>query len=96
MVIPDLVHRTGPKAAFEMLTLGENISAQQAESHGLINRVVPNDRVLDEAVGEALAEFDSRTIRATKRVFLKSTQLPPAEALDSAGETMVQLRALME
>ena len=85
----------GPKAAFEMLILAENISAQRAETLGLINRVVPNNAVLDEAITMAkkLSEFDSRLIRATKRVFLKSTQLSLTEALDFAAETMLQLRA---
>ena len=96
MVTPGLVHKIGPKAAFEMLILAENISAKRAETLGLINRVVPNDTVLDEAIamGRALSKFDSKAIRATKRVFLKSTQLSLTEALDSATETMLQLRTL--
>jgi len=98
MVTPGLVHKIGPKAAFEILILAENISARRAETLGLINRVVPNDTVLDEAIemARALSEFDSRAIRATKRVFLKSTQLPLTEALDYAAETMLQLRVISE
>ena len=95
MVTPCLVKKIGPTAAFEMLIWAENISAQRAETLGLINRVVPNNAVLDEAITMAkkLSEFDSRLIRATKRVFLKSTQLSLTEALDFAAETMLQLRA---
>jgi hypothetical protein len=47
-------------------------------------------------MARALSEFDSRAIRATKRVFLKSTQLPLTEALDYAAETMLQLRVISE
>ena len=59
MVTPGLVHRAGPKAAFEMLTLAENVSAERALALGLINRVVTDDQVLAEA--ERMAEvLDSR------------------------------------
>lgn len=96
MVTPGLVHRIGPKAAFELLTLAENVSAEKALSLGMINRVVPDDRVLQEALdmAKALAAFDRRAIRATKRVFIKSTELPLTQALDSAAETMLQLREM--
>ena len=94
MVTPGLVHRIGPKAAYELLMLGENISAEKALALGLINRVVPDDKVLDEALGIAtkLAAYDQRAIRATKRCFIKSTELSLDASLDSAMESMLQLR----
>jgi enoyl-CoA hydratase/carnithine racemase len=96
MVTPGLVHRIGPKAAFEMLTLAENISAEKALSFGLINRIVADANVIEEAVvmAQALAAFDQRAIRTTKRVFLKSTELSLEQSLDAAAEAMLQLRAL--
>ena len=94
MVTPGLVHRIGPKAAYELLMLGENISTDKALALGLINRVVPDDKVLDEALGIAtkLAAYDQRAIRATKRCFTKSTELSLDASLDSAMESMLQLR----
>ena len=94
MVAPGLVHRIGPKAAYELLMLGENISTDKALALGLINRVVPDDKVLDEALGIAtkLAAYDQRAIRATKRCFTKSTELSLDASLDSAMESMLQLR----
>ncbi len=96
LVAPGLVHRIGPKAAFELLMLAEDISADKALSLGLINRVVADDRVLDEALemAKTLAGYDRRAMRATKRVFIKSTELPLTQALDSAAETMLQLREM--
>jgi len=96
MVTPGLVHRIGPKAAFELLTLAEDISAAKALELGLINRVVADEKILDEALAmaEALAGFDQRAIRTTKRVFLKSTALPLTESLDAAGEAMLQMREI--
>ena len=96
MVTPGLVHRIGPKAAFELLTLAEDITAVRALELGLINRVVPDDKILDEALAMAatLAAYDQRAIRTTKRVFLKSTELPLAQSLDAAGEAMLLMREI--
>ena len=96
MVTPGLVHRIGPKAAFELLTLAEDISATRALELGLINRIVPDDKILDEAIlmAKTLAGFNQRAIRTTKRVFLKSTEMPFAQSLDAAGEAMLQMREI--
>ena len=94
MVTPGLAHRIGPKAAFELLTLAEDVSANRALELGMINRVVPDERVLDEALSmaEALAAFDREAVRATKRVFQRSLDLPVADALSAARETMFSMR----
>ena len=97
MVTPGLAHRIGPKAAFELLTLAEDVSASRALELGMINRVVPDEKVLDEALAmaEALAAFDREAVRATKRVFQRSLDLPVAEALAAARETMLAMRRAM-
>ena len=50
--------------------------------------------VLDEALSmaEALAAFDREAVRATKRVFQRSLDLPVADALSAARETMLSMR----
>ncbi len=97
MVTPGLAHRIGPKAAFELLTLAEDVSANRALELGMVNRVVPDEKVLDEALSmaDALAAFDREAVRATKRVFLCSLDLPVAEALSAARETMLSMRRAM-
>lgn len=97
MVAPGLAHRIGPKAAFELLTLAEDVSANRALELGMINRVVPDEKVLDEALAmaEALAAFDREAVRATKRVFQRSLDLPLADALSAARETMLTMRRAM-
>lgn len=94
MVTPGLVHRIGPKAAFEMLTLAENIPAVRALELGLINRVVSDDAALDEALAmaRALAGYDGGAVRATKRVFLQSTELTLTQSFDAAREAMLLMR----
>jgi enoyl-CoA hydratase len=56
--------------AFELALTGDTIDAERAAAVGLVNRVVPADRVLDEAL--ALAEVISANgplgIAASKRI----------------------------
>ena len=97
MVTPGLAHRIGPKAAFELLTLAEDVSANRALELGMINRVVPDEKVVDEAlaIAETLAAFDREAVRATKRVFQRSLDLPVTDALAAARETMLTMRRAM-
>jgi cyclohexa-1,5-dienecarbonyl-CoA hydratase len=65
----------GEKKAFELVMLGDNISAAEAERLGIINKVVP-DTDLDKA-GEALAQkFLAMTalgVRLCRNVFYQCT-----------------------
>ena len=94
-VTPGLVHRIAPKAAFELMTLCENVPAQRALALGMINRVVADDAVLGEAMAMArvLAGYDREALMATKRVFRKSTELGLSQALAMARETALLVRA---
>src|ERR671938_1308360 len=49
IVMANLVRQIGRKAAFELVALGEPVDAQRALALGMVNRVVSNERVLDEA-----------------------------------------------
>ncbi len=84
MVTPGLVHRAGEKAAFELLTLAEDVSAERALALGFVNRVVADD--------EVLLGYDANAIRVTKRVFLKSRGLGLDDALDVARGAMLLTR----
>jgi enoyl-CoA hydratase/carnithine racemase len=94
-VTPGLVHRIAPKAAFELMTLCENVPAQRALTLGMINRVVADDAVLDEAMAMArtLAGFDRQALLATKRVFRKSNELTLSQSLAMAQEMALLVRA---
>ena len=83
-VTPTLVHQVGRKAAFELLTLCENIDAEKALSFGMINRIVPDDQVLQAAtkMAEQLAGFNTDALWLTKQTLRRSADLP----LDSAIE----------
>ena len=82
------VHLMGRKIAFELLTLCENITPQRAYEQGLINRVVPDDRLIGEAMAmaEKLAGWNQEYLMQTKRTFHRAASLGPDSSTgDGAG-----------
>lgn len=78
----------GMAKAFELVSTGRKVSAQEALQLGLINKVVP-DEDLDQAVEETLAYYrnaPTRAIGAMKRVMNQSYQ--------STLEEMLELEAI--
>jgi enoyl-CoA hydratase len=69
--------------AFEMLYLGEYISAQDARQWGLVNRVVPRGQALAEALrmAEAMCENAPVTLRRMKETAVRANGLPVPVAL---------------
>jgi enoyl-CoA hydratase len=87
-VAPPLVHQIGRKAAFELLTLCENVSAKRALELGMINRVVARDALTETAmaIGTQLAGFDHDALWATKRTIRRAADLALPDALDMASD----------
>jgi enoyl-CoA hydratase/carnithine racemase len=96
-VAPTLVHQIGRKAAFELLTLCQNINAERALALGMINRIVPRDALVDEArrVAEQLAGFDHDALWMTKRTIQRAAAMSPLEALDMAADAALVMRIFM-
>jgi enoyl-CoA hydratase len=72
-----------PRAiALELALTAAPIDAQRALAIGLINRVVPGDTLLDEAVGlaEAIARNAPLAVRISKQVMVGSIELTEDEA----------------
>ena len=93
-VAPALLQQIGRKAAFELLTLCENVNAERALALGMINRVVPRDDLLSEArrVSEQLAGFNHDALWMTKRTIQRAASMSLAEALDMAGDASLVMR----
>ena len=87
-VAPTLVHQIGRKAAFELLTLCNNIDARQALAFGMINRIVPADELLAtaSALAEQLAGFNHDALRLTKQLIRRAADLPFAQALEAGRD----------
>jgi enoyl-CoA hydratase len=94
IVMTGLVRQLGPKKAFELVSLGEPLGAEAALALGLINRVVPDDRLLDEAVALAdqLAAIRPSAMRATKDLFYRVMELPYDEAMAAGRDTNIAMR----
>ena len=80
------------KQAMEMLLLGEMLDAEDAKAHGLVNRVVEPERVLEAAVamGRQIAEKSPLTVAIGKEAFYRQLELPLSEAYDYAAGVMVK------
>lgn len=87
-----LSRNVGRKRAMEMLLLGEAISASDAMTYGLVNRVVPVQDVLSEALGlaRAIASKSKATVAIGKEAFYAQAEMPLGEAYDFASEVMVK------
>jgi enoyl-CoA hydratase/carnithine racemase len=87
-----LTRKVPPAVAFEMLTTGGFIDAPRARDVGLVNRVVPNDRLDVEArlLADMIAAKLSAAVRIGKRTFYDQHDLPLAEAYALTGRVMTE------
>lgn len=87
-----LTRAVSPKAAFEMLTTGEFITAERARDLGLVNRVVPHEDLARAAMelAQTIAAKLPAAVRMGKRAFHDQLRLGLAAAYDSAGGVMCE------
>jgi len=80
------------KHAMEMLLTGEMVSAQDAARLGLVNRVVPADR-LDSATSEfakLIAGKPRATVKVGKEAFYRQLEMGLGDAYDYASKVMTE------
>jgi len=79
------------KVAFEMAATGEFLSAERAREVGLVNRVVPAEKLTEAtmALAAVVAAKLPVAIRLGKAGFYDQVQQPLAAAYDTAGAVMV-------
>ena len=77
-----LVHLVGYARAFELLTLGRVLSAAEALSFGLANRIDPFNDALDMAIelARTLRSQPQSAVLALKRILQANLRLPPEQA----------------
>jgi len=84
-MIMALIYRNVPrKKTNELLLLGEQISAEEAERIGIVNKVVPADE-FDDAVGDWARKLASKSpvmMRLGKDAMFRQLDMPFEEALD--------------
>jgi enoyl-CoA hydratase/carnithine racemase len=83
----------GRKKALEMLLTGAMIDAREAERIGLVNKVVPRERLEEEAMELAneLAAKSPIALQMGKRSFYTMADMEYAKALDYMNEVMAEL-----
>jgi len=95
IVMPNLVRQIGRKAAFELLATGQTIGAERALMLGMVNRVVPDDKLLEEAIAlaQTVAGFSRQSMATTKALFHEVVDLPLMAALDRGREINAKMRS---
>lgn len=80
------------KQAFELLVTGEFLDAEAAKDLGLINRVVPADRleVETKALAEKVASKLGVAVKIGKRAFYEQAQMTLEDAYAHTGQVMVE------
>jgi methylglutaconyl-CoA hydratase len=94
MVMALLRRSVGEKRAFELAALGERFSAADAHSLGLVARVVPPERLQDEAfaLALALAKLSASAVQLIKRLLYGMDGLSFEEAIARGAEVNVLAR----
>jgi enoyl-CoA hydratase/carnithine racemase len=94
IVMANLVRQVGRKAAFELAALGEPIDARRALELGMVNRVVPDARLMDEAMAFAakLAQVARPAMAQTKHLFHEVGDLPLEAALKLGRDLNKRMR----
>jgi enoyl-CoA hydratase len=78
-----LPRAVGKAKAMDLALTGRLMDAQEAERAGLVSRVVPSDKLIDEAIAAAaiIASFSLPSVLMAKEAINRAYELPLAEGL---------------
>ncbi len=78
------------KQALEMLLTGEFMSASEAKTKGLVNRVVPEEKLEEEtkALADTILSKPVEAVRLGKQLFYRQLEKSIQEAYNDAGSVM--------
>ncbi len=79
------------KKAFEMLTTGRFMPAEEAAAFGLINHIVPQDELATETLklAQTVAGKLGKAVTVGKQAFYEQIQMPIDQSYSYTGEVMV-------
>ena len=80
------------KQAMEMLLLGDFLPAARAAELGLVNRVVPTEKLSDTArdMARQIVDKSPAAVRVGKRAFYEQAEMPLEDAYAFAGRVMAE------
>lgn len=98
IVMAGLVEHVGRKAAFDLVATGRTLGAHEAQQLGMVNRVVADADLLDEArsLAQQIAAHPVQAMQATKGIFHRVTELPFSEGLKIGQQLNAQMRAFRQ
>lgn len=78
-----LIRAVGKSKAMELILTGNMLSAEEAAAHGLVSRVVPDDKLLEEAlkIGEKIASFSRPAVAMAKETVNAAYEMTLEEGL---------------
>jgi enoyl-CoA hydratase len=90
-----LIRAVGKYRAMEMILTGKSITAEEAHSFGLVNRVVPSESLIDEArkMAKEIASKPPISIGAAKEAVLKAQDTPLEVGLEFERKSFYTLFA---
>ncbi|KMK65132.1 enoyl-CoA hydratase/carnithine racemase [Puniceibacterium sp. IMCC21224] len=97
LVMTGLVRALGRKQAFEMISLGRLIGAEEALALGLINRVIEGDPLPAALkIAETWAAYDPRAMKAAKSLLYRVEDLPLEPAMMAGRDVNALMRSFRE
>lgn len=94
LVMTGLQRQLGRKAAFEMVSLGRLIGAEEAQALGLANRIVAVDAVIDTAleIADQWTKANPMAMAAAKALFYRVADLPYDAAMAAGRDVNALMR----
>jgi len=94
MVMAILRRNTSEKRAFELLTLGTDVGADEAQAFGLVNRVLDEEGFEDEVdvFAHEFAKVSRSAVRLSKQLFYAGDAMTFRDALECGVDTNVIAR----
>ena len=98
LVMTGLQRQLGRKIAFELISLGRLLGAEEAQALGLVNRVVAPEAVVEAAleIAQAWAKASPRAMAAAKGLFYRVADLPYDAAMAAGRDVNALMRAFWE
>lgn len=96
LVMTGLQRSLGRKAAFEMVSLGRLIGAQEAVALGLANRVAADPLAAALEIAEAWTKASPLAMAAVKQLFYRVSDLPTDAAMAAGRDVNAIMRGFRE
>lgn len=95
MITAPVARLVGTKKCLELMYTGERFSAAEAERIGLINRVVPDDQLMDTAreFARTLAKRSPLAVKFGREAMYKTRDMEFYKSMDYLNNTVVLLNA---